>query len=232
MSQQHGLLALPPEVIMRVLDFLYINHEVSVECDVPGFQMKRVPMGAQLIRTCRQTHHEWHSLLYAGNIFNCSQRECLKLLLQSIGHKNFSSIKHIVIDWDQLQDFAWSLAKDDYNTAMSGLEAVDLANWHTQHTDGNSFVLRQSRSYERQLFQAAADICEKHKNLKVVVQRLHPKPARVGNTRRIKWRFTMAQSDARQDETVVPIIEELSELKASVDSEVGGAGAQQIIDPF
>lgn len=240
MAWQIQLLQLPSEIILRILDHLFINQEIMVERAIPEgpgatpvFRMKNVTMGAQLIRTCRQMHRETHTLLYGQNTFNCSQREGLKLLLQSIGFKNFSAIKHIIIDWEQIQDFAWSLAKEDYNSAMAGLEIVELATWRTRMLGGTSFILREAKSYERQLCQAAFDICEKHPRLKVVAQRPFHRSVRVGtSSHRVKWRFVMSAKDMWSNEVAAPIAEELAQLKASSDTEAGGAGASQMIDPF
>lgn len=240
MVQPDRLATLPPEIILRILDYLYINQQIRVERELPEqqgeavtFRMKRMSLSAQLVRTCKHMYQETNVLLYANNVFNCSQRECLKLLLQSIGSKNFSSIKHIIIDWEQLQDFAWSLAKEEYNTAMSGLETVELATWRMRVLGGTSFLWKEVKSYERQLCQAAVDICAKHPKLNVVAQLpFHRSNRGASASHRIKWRFITSATELRINEVEIPIEDELAQIKASGDSEAGGTGASQMIDPF
>lgn len=237
MSTKVELLSLPPEILLRIIEYLFVNQHVRVEPSQAleassAFRMKRTSMSGQFIHTCRKIYEETHCLLYSTNVFNCVYREGLKLLLQSTGSKNCSLIKHVIIDWDQLEDFAWSLAKENYRTAFSGLETIELATGHKSVLGASSFWFREGKSYERQLRQAALNICEKHANLNLVAQRPFRRIGRGADPSRVMWRFIQSEADMKPDESIVQLAEDLAQLKASGDSDTTGSEKPMMIDAF
>ncbi|KAJ9499391.1 hypothetical protein H2202_004974 [Exophiala xenobiotica] len=68
-------------------------------------------VSAQFLRTSRLIHTEATPILYTSNTFNCSSRSALPILLQTLTPTTSPLITHLILDWDQLQDFSWSLSK-------------------------------------------------------------------------------------------------------------------------
>lgn len=187
-------------------------------------------LSGQLLSVCRQIHLEASPVLYSQTSFNCSAREGVMLLMHTVGRANFSAIRHLILGWEQLQDFAWSLAKPDLVSATHSLETLELAAWRTRVRGGASFLWRDTRSYERQVCQAALDICVKHPRLRVVLERPYYRLRGPDNqsegawtgpqqpsTHRIKWRIVTdkAAEDMEEDETIVNLKRELIILNVS-----------------
>jgi hypothetical protein len=122
-------------------------------------------------------------------------RSAPTILHRIISTANFARIRHLVLDWDQLQDFAWSLAKEDQVAATSGLEILELNHFRTRMlqplraTDllmniipdphrartllnpiSSNRLWENTRDHERQVHQAALEITEKHAQLRFVLQ--------------------------------------------------------------
>lgn len=159
-----------------------------------------VGMSSQLLLTCRQIHHEAIPILYGTNRFDCSMRSAPTILAQIISVQNFALIRHLILDWDQLQDFAWSLAKDEQVHATRGLEILELNRFRTRifprtrsasaaesettlgiAPDPSATLYSATGSWsrwhhadvvnhERQLFASALAIVEKHAQLRHVLQ--------------------------------------------------------------
>ncbi|KAK7899951.1 hypothetical protein LTR67_003697 [Exophiala xenobiotica] len=186
-------------------------------------------VSAQFLRTSRLIHTEATPILYTSNTFNCSSRSALPILLQTLTPTTSPLLTHLILDWDQLQDFSWSLSKPATVHATSGLRTLDLATWRMRVVGGSSSLWRDVKSYERQICQAALDITRKHPRLKVVLQRTFHKRSNlitgarasiVPNTwGRIKWRFVTEQAAAAAvavaNEKVVDLQDELDRLSAS-----------------
>ncbi|KAL2431204.1 hypothetical protein ABEF95_004095 [Exophiala dermatitidis] len=133
-------------------------------------------LSSQLLFTNHQIHAEALPLLYQLNTFDCSSREAIPLLLRTIGSHHFTFIRHLILDWDQLEDFAWMLAKPQHlPQTLAGLETLETATWHMRIPGYPSApknpILLATKAYERQLCQAALDICQKHPRLNVLLQR-------------------------------------------------------------
>ncbi|KAI1612463.1 hypothetical protein EDD36DRAFT_418631 [Exophiala viscosa] len=173
---------LPTEIRLKIYTHLfYSRKEIKIEPAKPASQgafifvsdtkedketpwLLRPPtasgLSSQILRICRQIHHESLPVLYKSNIFDCAAREGVSLLL----------IRHLSLDWDQLQDFAWSLAKPEQQLATSGLETIDLASSRAWIRTGSNSLGHKVKVYDRHLCQAALDICQKHAQLRVVQQ--------------------------------------------------------------
>jgi hypothetical protein len=168
------------------------------------------PLSSQILSTSKQIHHEALDLLYSLNAFDCTTRDGIKLLLSSIPPRNFANITSLVIDWDQLLDFSFQLAKPDFVSLTSNLTSLTMAHWRTRVLGGSSMLWRDVKAYERTLMQAAIAVTQKSANLNCVAQHhwvskyaqpeVSPTPLGViGNkgpstrqassTQRIKWRF-------------------------------------------
>ncbi|EHY58549.1 hypothetical protein HRR83_006272 [Exophiala dermatitidis] len=137
-------------------------------------------LSSQLLLTNHQIHAEALPLLYQLNTFDCSSREAIPLLLGTIGSHHFTFIRHLILDWDQLEDFAWMLAKPLHQTlTLAGLEILETATWHMRIPGYPSApknpILLATKAYERQLCQAALDICSKHPRLNCLLQRTRRK---------------------------------------------------------
>ena len=238
-----NLLDLPTEIRLQILLELLANRTIKVEAELLGdplennavWAMKR-PGGLHpaVLRTCRRIFSEGRQLIYTGNVFDCSQRETTNLLLECIGSDRFALIKYLILEWDQLQDLSWSLAKDSEQSHFAGLESIVMATWRTRILGGKSFIWQQNKNYERQLCHAAVNILQKHPKLTSVLQRPYRKgPIRAvhsNNNYRVKWRFSADQT-ARVDETVVDLDSELALLRGK-EGEAAGEPAQNMMDPF
>ncbi|KAK4944105.1 hypothetical protein LTR10_016438 [Elasticomyces elasticus] len=173
---------------------------------------------SQLLRTCRKIHHESLPVLYQSNIFDCSAREGVPLLQHNIGPSSFSLIRHVILDWEQLQDFAWSLAKPEHQLATNGLEIIDLASWRARILGGSSLLWHDVKAYERQLCQAALDICQKHAQLRLLRLKRDPTEFKLSGktimcktTHRVKWRF-VTEKEARTHKDYDHVVDLQSEL--------------------
>lgn len=226
----------------------------SWPADQDFFAIARHDLDAQLLATCKQIHTEGLPLLYSQRTFDLTARESMKLLLHNIGPTNFSKIRHVVLEWDALQDFAWSLSKPDYATALSGLHMVETATWRNRHLDTTGTRWRNVKGYERMMCQAAADILHKHDILKILAEEqfvrkgsithivaVHAndenddKPKQVsGDTgpRRVKWRFLDSSTAMKDHETAVEIKKDLEILRATKGEADDGGFQMSMIDPF
>lgn len=196
-------------------------------------------LSAQFLVACHDVHAEGLPYLYGVNTFDCSSRSALPLLLRQLRPTTSALIRHVVLDWDQLQDFAWSLAKPDQVAATRGLQVLDLATWRMRVLGGSSFLWRDVKSFERQLCQAALDICEKHPLLGRVLQRPFHRSTRAGGpvrtTHRIKWRFVTEAGaiTTREDgERIVHLHEELASLTPVAGKDINMSSVQGGMDPI
>lgn len=209
-------------------------------------------LNSQLLTTCRQLYSEGLPLLYSQRCFDLTARESLKLLLHNVGPRTFSSIHRIMLDWDSLQDFAWSICKPGYTVALSGLQIIEMATWRNKHLRTTGTRWRNVKGYERMIVQAAADILDKHSSLNVVVEEHFVRRGSLINTvpvsrisdaseqprvvesgpLRVKWRFLSSEIFQKQNEVKIDIEEDLKLLRATQD-EASDAGFQlPMIDPF
>jgi len=247
------LSTLPCEIRLKIYSNLFTNGLIKAEpsytdpqsltfwtlSSSPNSEIRMAanPLSAQLLRCCQQIHSEAHILLYSSNTFDCSSREGMRLLLSATGARNFSLIRALIIDWEQLQDFAWSLAKQSHVELTAGLESVEMATWRARVLGGSSSLWKEAKFYERQLLQAAVDICAKHKRLRIVGQKSYSRAGRVGigsSYSRVKWRFVVSESDLNEGETMVDVKEELEVLTRSVDGaeEAGSTMQPGPVDAF
>lgn len=219
-----------------------------------SFAIARHSLDSQFLATCKQIHTEGLTFLYSQRTFDLTARESLKLLLHNIGTKNFSNLHQIILDWDALQDFAWSISKPDYAAALSGLHVIEMATWRNRHLDTTSTRWRNVKGYERAMCQAAADILHKHDNLKILAQEHFVRKGSIthiaaGNAEgesddkskqvgagmgslRVKWRFLSPDVVLKDHEIVVEIEKDLEILRATQDEATDGGFQLPMIDPF
>lgn len=267
------LLALPPELrqlifsnLFRPFDVIQITARppsIPVEdeegatswpADQESFAVARHNLHPQLLATCKQLHIEGLPFLYSHRHFDFTARESLKLLLYNVGPKTFSNIHHIVLDWDSLQDFAWSMSKPDYAIALSGLHVIEMATWRNRHVDTTGTRWRNVRGYERMMCQAATDILHKHASLKLLVEEQFVRKGSITHTlptehnshdkdqvrrlsvdtgpRRVKWRFLASEVGQKDNEIAIDIESDLKTLKATQDEASDGGFHLPMIDPF
>lgn len=208
-------------------------------------------LSSQLLRTCHQIRKEALPHLYSLRTFDLSAREALKLFLHNIGPQNFALIRHIVIDWDFLQDFGWALSKDEYKLATSGLELVEIKSLRQRHLWGTSIQWRNVKNNERWLCQAALDICQKHYRLKILAESYFRRVSvsagmNLSNTSssttggvpsirsncRVKWRFVTCLEDLREDETALDLQKDIDMLRASDKEGDDRDFTMSMVDPF
>ena len=239
-----NLLDLPTEIRLQILHELLANRTIKVEGELLGdpqennavWSMKR-PGGLHptILCTCRQILLEGQSLVYTSNVFDCSQRECTTLLLGCIGPKRFALIKYLILEWDQLQDLSWSLAKESEASQFAGLESIVMATWRTRILGGTSLVWQQNKNYERQLCHSALNILQKHPKLVSLLQMPYRKATlrsvHSNNNFRVKWRLIAAEQAVHANETVVDLEKELALLRVKIE-ESTGEHIQQMMDPF
>jgi hypothetical protein len=182
-------------------------------------------LSTQVLRVCRQVHREALPVLYGANPFDCSAREGVPLLLHNVGADNLGRVRRLVLDWEQLQEFAWSLAKPEMQSATNGLEVIEMATWRMRVLGGTSWLWRDVKAYERQICQAALDITNKHPNLRAVLQKsFHryehaadkhlKKGGWVNTSHRVKWRFVTERGAATAADTCEKVVDLSSELAA------------------
>lgn len=238
------LLDLPTEIRLQILCHLLANRTITVEAELLGDPMENNAVWVMkhsgclhpaVLRVCRRLSAEGQPLVYKNNIFDCSQREGTSLLLKCIGSANFVQIKHIVLEWDQLQDLSWALAKDPSGSHFAGLESVLTATWRTRILGGKSLVWQQNKNYERQLCHAAMNILQKHPTLASLLQisykRAKTSSVHSNNNYRVKWRLVAAEQAIRAGESVVDLDSELEQLRVKT-GEHSGEPVQDMMDPF
>lgn len=239
-----NLLALPTEIRLLILCQLLAGRTIKVEAELledplennAEWTMKH-PGGLHpaILCTCRQLFSEGQSLVYTNNVFDCSQREGTNLLLECVGAENCAQLKYLVLEWDQLQDFSWALAKDPGGSYFAGLESVIMATWRTRILGGTSLIWQQNKNYERQLCHAAINILQKHPKLASLVQihyrKRSIKSVHSNNNFRVKWKFLSAEQAVLADETVVDLESELAQLRVK-PGEATGEPLPQMMDPF
>lgn len=202
------------------------------------------PLSSQILSTSKQIHHEALNLLYSLNAFDCTTRDGIKLLLSSIPPRNFAQITSLVIDWDQLLDFSFQLAKPEFVNLTSNLTSLTMAHWRTRVLGGSSMLWRDVKAYERTLMQAAIAVTQKSANLNCVAQReVSPPPlGAIGNkgpatgqassTQRIKWRFLCNENQLWRNETLVDLEGELATMTTKGTDAEEDRSVQSALDPF
>lgn len=265
------LLALPPEIRQLVFTELFHPHETihitagppstpieneesttSWPADQESFALARHDLDSQLLSTCKQIHVEGLPFLYSQRFFNLTARESLKLFLHNVGSMTFSHIRHIILDWDSLQEFAWSISKPGYDVALSGLHVIEMATWRNRHLKTTGTRWRNVKGYERMICQAAADIVHKHASLKTVVEEHFVRKGSITQSTatiqdsdgtdqvrkaessplRVKWRFLSSETHQKDNEMVIDIDEDLRILKATPDEASDGGFHLPMMDPF
>lgn len=239
-----NLLDLPTEIRLQILCHLLGNRTIKVEAELLGEPLENNAVWAMkhsgclhpaVLCVCLQLFSEGQSLVYTENVFDCSQREGTNLLLKCIGSANMVQIKHLILEWDQLQDLSWALAKEPGGSCFAGLESVRMATWRTRILGGKSLIWQQNKNYERQLCYAAINILEKHPKLVSLLQLPYKKgnmsSVHSNNNHRVKWRFISMEQKMRAGETVVNLESELEKLRVKT-GEDSGEPVQQMMDPF
>ena len=138
----------------------------SVFCVAPHAH----PLSSQLLRVNKQVCSEASPILYSQNVFDCTARDGIKLLLGSIPESHFTNITSLIIDWDQLLDFSFQMAKPEFVALTSNLTCLTMAHWRTRVLGGSSMLWRDVKAYERTVVQSALAITEKSEKLNIVTQ--------------------------------------------------------------
>jgi hypothetical protein len=192
-------------------------------------------LSSHILRLSHQIHDEAIPILYGINSFDCSLRSATYLLSNAISTTNFRLIKHLILDWDQLQDFAFSLAKDSQVLITSGLETLSLNTFRTRmlrsHSSPSSsgaimsrqlgitteppcpptttttWIHEDQKSYERQLHFSALAITTKHAQLRHVIQETQVR-SQVRGYQRVAGRHTESNLGAHKGSSAsIPIPE-------------------------
>lgn len=208
--------------------------------DFESWAITPYALSSQSLRVNKQFYAEALPFLYSLRIFDLTARESSKLLLHNIGTKSFSHIRHVVIEWDTLQNFAWDLGKDDYRDGMAGLRCIELATWRIRHMQGTSVRWRNVKSYERMSVQAASDIISKHANIRVLAEQYYQRRASLAGiegaklaiSNKVKWRFVTSEEELTDGEHVVDVQADLEHLKATQDEATEGGFSLPMMDPF
>lgn len=257
-DQPSSLLALPIEIREVIYSLLFgSTSEIKIEAapareyeysiahntdsttwsaDFESWATTKHPLSAQLLRVCRQIHDEAAPFLYSHRTFNLSPRESLKLMLHNIGPTHFEYIRHIIIGWETMEDLSRALNKDEYRIGTAGLKSMRLCTWRIRHMQGTSNSWRSVRGHERTMCQAAADIIEKHAQLRIVAetefQRADRTPWRTPVNRKVKWRFITSESELQANEVAIDIKGDLQRLRATKDEASDGGFSLGMVDPF
>ena len=190
--------------------------------DLDSWAITSHPLSSQLLRVCSQVYDETTPFLYSYRTFDLTYRESLKLLFHSIGPTQFEHIRHVVTNWDSLEDFSRSLNKEEYQRGTSGLQSIQLASWRIRHLHGTSLQWKSVRSEERMFCQAGLDIVAKHQQIKVVAEEAYHRKTSLlirdclrtpPANPRVKWRFITSEADLRLGEVVVDIKGDLESLR-------------------
>ena len=203
------------------------------------------PLSGQILRTNKQIYDEAVPLLYSSNSFDCTTRDGVKLLTLAIPQHCFHGITSLHIDWDQLLPFSYELAKPEFVYLTASIRTLTLIYWRTRVLGGSSMLWRDSKTYERNLLQAALAIVEKSTKLRVLAQHAfgeklsrHARAEKKAksilqnpdhevqstpSTSRIKWRILAAECHMREDEDPVDLNAELFMLNENRKKSFGGA---------
>lgn len=219
-SQQISVIAAPRHEDEE--DLQRSNNSTTWSVESGSWAMAPRLLSSQLLRVNRQLHAEALPFLYSRRMFDVTARDTLKILMHNTGPKNFSYIKNILIDWEELEQFAWNLKKPEYRTSLSGLNCVQIATWRHRHMFGTSVQWRSVKGRERSLLQAASEIVDQHQHLSILAEEpFRRKPSLISvpienaTSHRVKWRFIADQCDLREGEVVVDILKDLESVKAT-----------------
>lgn len=215
------------------------SEDSTFPSDFESWAITPHPLSSQVLRVNKQFYAESLPFLYSLRIFDLTARESSKLLLHNIGTRSFSHIKHVVIDWDALQNFAWDLGKDDYRDGLAGLRCIELATWRIRHMHGTSVRWRNVKSYERMSVQAACDIISKHGQIKILAEQFYQRRASLAGlesktavSNKVKWRFVTSEDELKEGEHVVDVHADLEQLRATQDEATEGGFSLPMMDPF
>ena len=199
-----------------------LNNSTTWSVESGTWAMTPQSMSSQLLRVNRQIHSEALPFLYSQRIFDLTARDTLKILMRNVGPTNFSNIKHVTIEWDELQQFAWELKKPEYILGLSGLNCVQLATWRHRHMYGTSVQWRSVKDGERTLLQAALEITEKHENLNILAEEPFRRKSSAVQmhtenvaSHRVRWRFVASKDDLKPGEVAVDIEKDLEAVKVT-----------------
>ena len=192
-----SLLTIPAEIRLKIYSLLFMHNTLKVEAQPntnpidysdlsteydTTLSMKPVALSSQLLRVNKQLHSEATPLLYSSNTFDCSARSGTELLIASLTPPSFTLITSLMLDWDQLLDFSFSLAKPSFTNLTSSLTILSLAHWRTRVLGGSSFLWRDVKAYERSVCQSAHAIITKSTQLRIVAQRPWVRPKHLQST--------------------------------------------------
>jgi hypothetical protein len=118
----------------------------------------------------RQIRAEAQHILYECNTFDLTPRGSLVLLQQFALEDTFHHVTSLILDWDQLQDFAFALARPAFVDLTANLKVLSLKHWRTRVLGGSSSLWRDVKAYERVLCGAALAITRKSRSLRLVAQ--------------------------------------------------------------
>lgn len=120
-------LELPIEIRQRIYSHLFHDQRITVLPAVPDlynltWRMQHLHLNLQILRTCRQVWLEAKEFLYTESIFDCSQPDGPQILHREVGASNFSLVRQMVLDWDQLQGLVrtWLVTSKRYCMEGSG----------------------------------------------------------------------------------------------------------------
>ena len=201
-------------------------------------------LSSQILRSNKQIYAEGLPLLYSIPMFDCTTRDGVKLLTLSVPESGFHNITSLIIDWDQLLDFSFQLAKPSFVHLTANLSCITMAHWRTRILGGSSMLWRDVKSYERTVVQSSIAILEKSAKLALVAQHhwigklsgstrplaVEGDRSRRSATSRIKWRFLARESQMWKEETRVDLENDMAKL--TVKGEDAERSVQSALDPF
>lgn len=159
-------------------------------------------LSAQLLAAHSVFYEEALPILYGHNSFDISSRSAPSLLTSSPSSSNFSLIHSLILDWDQLQDFSFQLAKPSFRDLMTSLSVLETKHWRSRvNAQESAYLWRDVRSYERSICTAARAIVHKAPRLRIVAQREFVRPT-TSRAEEIRRRNAERAAQQQQEETV------------------------------
>src|SRR2546423_225429 len=252
-------LHLPSEIRILVYELLLADPSLIVQYLFirngfrSMFRNKTPPaISAQIIRTCRQLAREASPFLYGTPRFDCSN--CIngiEKLRAQIGPRNFSLIKRLILDSEDLHGVA--------DTLRSGISGGMYHNLECMTTTAHRIVDLSQIGWEFDLHvqelsglcRSAHQILQSGSPLRVLGQVSHRKSSRSyadavdASDHRVKWKFARSPADLAPHEHILDV-ERLLYLASLIQTRSGDAvlavgrcpsptplvhGIQQIIYP-
>ncbi len=186
------LLAQPCAVVEYVPDRFKSGFKARSQTNLP------ISLAPQVLRVSRQVKSECLPILYGSHRFNCGFSILgVEKLKAQIGARNFSHIRHLILDWFDVTRISCALRSYSNAKLYRSLETVTIYRFFRIDLDRDIRLLKMDLFELRKSCQSASTIVRQHPFLRIIGQVSTKHLQQPETAFRIKWRFLRSASSTR-----------------------------------